>query len=165
MPRGRPVTDEQRARIRALHAQGKGRNQIAAELGMSAGSVTKVCAEMGLSFERTAVAAATEARVIDLKARRAALVDRGYRRVEHLYERLEAPMFRTLVRTEGGGEAPDSLGFVPTQAERDLAQAISTHLTSAAKLEAVDSDDGASDARSMLAKLGAALGIGSTDGV
>lgn len=160
MARGQPVTDADRARIRVLHAQGLGRNAIAREVGISPAAVTYACAAMNLTFARTAVAAANEARVVDLKARRLALVDRAYSRAEFLYRRLEAPKFKALTKDFGGGESAETLDFVPTQNERDLAQAITTHLGAAAKLELQDADQGVSDAKSLLADLGKALGIG-----
>src|SRR5690606_40817928 len=60
----RPVTDAERARVRELHAQNKGRNEIAEAIGRSAGTITNLAREMGLSFDRSATAAATEAKKI-----------------------------------------------------------------------------------------------------
>lgn len=68
-----PVSAEERARLRQLHAKGLGRNAIAAELGRSAGTVTKLAAEMGLSFDRAPTVAATAAAKADAAALRAAL--------------------------------------------------------------------------------------------
>jgi len=48
---------------------------------------------------------------------------------------------------------------VPSQAERDLTQAVSTALTAAAKLEAIDADGADGEAAAMLTALGKALGI------
>ncbi len=157
--RGRPVDAETRARIQQLHKAGRKRNEIARELSLSPSTVSKICGELGLNFDRSSTAAAVEAHQIDAKARRAALVARGYKRAETLYERLEAPSFSTLVKQFGGAEATLDLEFVPTPNERDIAQAISTHLTVVAKLEALDSDNGVSDEKSLLAALGAKLGV------
>jgi hypothetical protein len=52
-----PLTSAKRKRILALHAEGKGRNDIAREAGVSAASVSKIIAEAGLSFDRTATKA------------------------------------------------------------------------------------------------------------
>lgn len=67
------VTDRERERVRELHAQGLGRNQIAVELDRSAGTVTAIAKQLGLSFDRAKTAAATVAKVQDAKAIRAQL--------------------------------------------------------------------------------------------
>lgn len=68
-----PITDEQRQQVLRLHSNGEGRNQIAATVGISAGSVTKICHDAGLSFDRAATEQATKSRKADLAARRAEL--------------------------------------------------------------------------------------------
>lgn len=65
-----PMSDEERRRLRALHGKGLGRSAIAAEQGRSAGTVTKLAAELGLSFDR---APTTAAKVADAAAQRAQL--------------------------------------------------------------------------------------------
>lgn len=70
-----PLTDDDRERIRQLHADGLSRNAIAAELGRSAGVVTKVCKQLGLSFDRAATKAAVEAAQVDAKAKRTQLAN------------------------------------------------------------------------------------------
>lgn len=69
-----PITEAERRRIAELHAAGVSRNEIAVEVGRSTGAVSKVAAQLGLSFDRSAVQAATAARVVDAKAKRAALL-------------------------------------------------------------------------------------------
>lgn len=73
MPQPR-LTESELEQVRVLHAAGRGRNEIAAELGRSAAAITGAAGRLGLSFDRSATAAATAAVVIDAKARRAALV-------------------------------------------------------------------------------------------
>lgn len=151
---------------RELFDQGLGCNAIARELGVAPATISAWAKRENLSFDRAQVAAANDARVVDGRARRLGLIERGYRRAETLYARLEAPTFKTLVRTEVGVEKARELDFVPPQNERDLAHAISTHLAAAARLEALNGDASTDDAKSMLAQLGRALGIvrDSTDG-
>lgn len=68
-----PVTDAERQRVRELHAAGKGRNEIATELGRSGRTISEIAKGLGLSFSRAAeVRQATEIRTADLAARRAA---------------------------------------------------------------------------------------------
>lgn len=148
---------------RALYEEGKSCNAIARRLGVAPSTVSRWAKREGLSFARSQTAAANEAHAIDLKSRRQDIVQRLYRRAATNMDRLEAPTFKTLTRDFGGGESPDELNFVPTVNERELTGAIATGLAAAAKLEAIDADNGASDARSMLAELGRALGIGTVD--
>lgn len=75
-PVPKPITDDERQRVRDLHATGLGRNDIARELERSGASISKIASELGLSFARgPEVAAATEARVADAKAKRAELMN------------------------------------------------------------------------------------------
>ncbi len=162
MPRA--VTEADRAYIAKLHADGLGRNEIAAKAGFSAGTITAVCKRLGLNFDRTATATATAARQIDAKARRGAIADRLYARVEAQLARLEEQWYAfpvILDRGEGGGTYTDEheVRHPPAQDERAHAGAISTYLASAAKLEALDADRGETEAKSMLIELGKALGV------
>ncbi|MDI9885326.1 helix-turn-helix domain-containing protein [Streptomyces sp. HNM0645] len=70
-----PVTDETRADVRRLHAEGHGRNEIARRLVRSPRTISVLAAEMGLTFDRTATEEATRARVADLAEKRAILAD------------------------------------------------------------------------------------------
>ncbi len=56
------LTDDERARIAALCAEGKSRNEIAAEVGRSPDSISRVAAEIGHEFGQTNLARAHEAR-------------------------------------------------------------------------------------------------------
>lgn len=154
----RPLTDSDRARVHELHAQGKTRNQIAAEIGRSPSTVSKIARGLGLSFDRSATAAATTAKQRDNRARRVDLVARLYQRAEHTLDRLEADRYKFTATTVNGIETR-VLNHVPAQDERHLSSSISTNLATAAKLEAVDADGQAEVARSMLGKLADALGI------
>lgn len=154
----RPVTDEDRERVRELHAAGRGRNEIAREIGRPAGTVTRIARVLGLSFNRSATRAATQARKTDLAARRTALIDRAYTRAEHIYDRLEADKsgYKFTATTVNGIETR-TLDHVPGQEERALAVAAGSHLSHAAKLEAVDAGDGADAARSLVGQLATGL--------
>ncbi|MFF9199972.1 helix-turn-helix domain-containing protein [Streptomyces sp. NPDC014779] len=70
-----PVTDEERARIRELHAQGYGRNAIARELGRGTRTISVEAAAMNLSFDRSQTEEATRARMADLAEKRSILAD------------------------------------------------------------------------------------------
>ncbi|KJK40236.1 hypothetical protein UK15_07745 [Streptomyces variegatus] len=75
MGKARPVTDEDRQRVRELHADGKGRNEIAKILGRSGRTISDIASKLEppITFDRAAeVRTATEVRQADLAARRAA---------------------------------------------------------------------------------------------
>lgn len=73
MGTAKPVTDAERQRVRELHAEGKGRNEIAEILGRGGRTISTIAKDLGLSFSRAAeVRQATEIRQADLAARRAA---------------------------------------------------------------------------------------------
>ncbi|MGP4019968.1 helix-turn-helix domain-containing protein [Saccharopolyspora sp. 5N708] len=70
MTASRPVTEQERERVRELHAQGKTRNAIAKIMGRSPGTISTIARELGLAFDRSATAAASAAKAADNKARR-----------------------------------------------------------------------------------------------
>lgn len=154
-----PVTEEDRERLRQLHAQGLGRNAIARELKRSPRTISVLAEQLGLSFDRTMTAVATQARVIDAKARRAALIDRAYTRAERIFDRLEADVVDgyKFTSTTVNGIETKQLDHVPAPEERSLATAAGHYLTQAAKLEALDTTNGVDDAKSMLGALAAGL--------
>lgn len=157
----RPVTDEDRQAVRRLANQGLGRNAIARELNRSPRTISVIAEALNppVTFDRTMTAVATEARVIDAKARRAALIQRAYGRAERIYDRLEADEtsgYKFTATTVNGIETK-SLDHVPGPEERSLATAAGQYLTQAAKLEALDTNNGVDGAKSMLGELAAGL--------
>lgn len=158
MPAARPLTDDDRAQVRALHKAGKNRNQIAQEIGRSGATVTKLARELGITFDRSKTATATHARQVDNRARRADLVARLYGRAEQILDRLDAERYTFTATTINGIEST-GLDHVPAPDEKALASALSTHLTAAAKLEQVDAGKGSDSVRSMLGGLAVALGV------
>ena len=138
--------------MRELHTAGLSRNDIAREIGRSPSTVSKIARELGIHFDRAATAAATMAKQRDNRARRADLVARLYTRAETILDRLEAPVYDYTATTVRGIETA-TLDHVPAPDEKALAGAISAHLAAAARLEAIDADQGAGEARSMLAEL------------
>ncbi|UFS59486.1 hypothetical protein [Subtercola endophyticus] len=144
--------------MKRLFGEGLGRNQIAAAVGVSAGTVTKLCVDMGLSFDRSATKAATSARVTDLKARKLAIVERLYARSEKILDRLEADTYTYRMPTEFGSELVHD-DDPPADAERNLSSSISTYLVSAQKIESQFADPGLAKVRSMMEKMAEALGL------
>ncbi|MGW3305896.1 GcrA family cell cycle regulator [Streptomyces sp. NPDC001073] len=66
----RTFSDEDEERLRQLHADGVSRNEIARQMDWSVATITNHATRLGLSFDRSATRAATEARQVDLTARR-----------------------------------------------------------------------------------------------
>lgn len=163
MPRNQ-VTNADRDRVRELHAEGKSRNDIARVTGRSASTVTVIARELGLSFDRSKTAAATQARQIDNRARRTEITSRLYGRAEQVLARLESAGYKFTTTTVHGIETK-TLDHVPAPDEKALASALSTHLAAAARLEAIDAEKGSEGAKSMLTGLAVALGIATTTAV
>lgn len=152
----RPVTDETRAQVRQLHDEGHGRNEIARRLDRSPRTVSVLCEEMGLDFDRTATAVATEARKVDARARRMALVDRFYEQAHRQLDRLERDE-HVVKETSFGKVLTFTIDEPTAQDVRSLMQAAASASTQAAKLEALDNDTGIESAQSMLGSLAAGL--------
>jgi hypothetical protein len=82
-----PVSDAEIGEIRRLHADGRSANAIGRELGRSATTITRVCKRLGLSFDRSQVAEANQARAVDFAARRAVIQQRYLDIAEELQQR------------------------------------------------------------------------------
>nr|WSX48880.1 helix-turn-helix domain-containing protein [Streptomyces sp. NBC_00974] len=152
----RPVTDHDRAEVRRLHAEGLGRNAIAKAIGRGSRTVSVIAEAEGLDFDRTRTAVATQARVIDTRARRVALTERYYAQAEKILDRLERDE-HNLTEVSFGKPVRYKVADLPGQELRALMQASTAAATQAAKLEALDSDNGVGDAKSMLGQLAAGL--------
>lgn len=153
----RPVTDDERAEIRRLHAAGVGRNEIARRIGRGSRTVSEYCQKHGLTFDRTKTAAATEAKMIDAKARRAAIAARLYGLAEADLAYLEGAEKYELIEVSSGQAVQYTPKRLPAQDRRALVQSVNTALASAARLEALDTNNGVDDAKSMLGQLASGL--------
>ncbi len=88
----RPVTEDDYTQVRELHSQGLGRNDIARALDRSGQVISRLAKEQGLTFTRgPEVAAATEARQVDLAARRTKLAEQLQDDAERLRAQLWVP--------------------------------------------------------------------------
>jgi transposase-like protein len=68
-----PLSDAKRQQVIDLAKTGRGRNEIAREVGVSGRTVSVIADKEGLSFDRSQTVQATEARKVDAKARRTTL--------------------------------------------------------------------------------------------
>lgn len=83
------ISDQQREQVIQLHGEGKKRNEIARETGISPGSVTNICKAAGLTFDRSMTKKATEARQIDMAELRSELTTSTLRVADKLRARIE----------------------------------------------------------------------------
>jgi hypothetical protein len=83
-----PLNEAEIQRIRELHAQGKGRNEIGRIIGRSQRTISVYAARMHLEFDRTMTEAATRARKADLEERRVILAEALQGDAERLTEQL-----------------------------------------------------------------------------
>src|SRR5690606_18819922 len=159
-PRGRPVTEHDYQQVKALHAKGLGRNEIARQLGRSGKTVSLIAAELGLSFERQAPLAAVEARKADARARRAALALALLEDAERMRQQLFAP---ALVYNFGGRDNTFEQATIPEpdfRGKRDLMNAIGIAVERSIRLDEYDRDaQGVEAAKSMLGALATGLGM------
>lgn len=155
----RPViTDAMRARVTELHAAGRGRNDIAKELGIAAATVTKIAQELGLDFSRAQTAIAVKARSVDLADMRLRLAEKMTLAADELLDSRDKPY---LVYAFGGKENDyneHTLDRPPVETVRTIVQTAGIAFDKATKFLET-SDEGEKDAKSLLRDLGAALGI------
>lgn len=153
-----PISEEDKRRVRDLHAAGESRNAIAEAIGRSGATVSKIAKELELSFDRTKVKAATEAKVADARARRAALM------LDLLADaqRLRAQLWVPHTYVDHGGKdflRAEWTQPEPTSADKlKLMQATATAASTSMKLEEHDTGSGGVEgAKSMLGALAAGL--------
>ncbi|MFF9262008.1 helix-turn-helix domain-containing protein [Streptomyces longwoodensis] len=154
---GRPIDDKDRAAVKRLHTAGKSRNDIARAIKRSPSTVSKIAAELGLSFDRAAqVEAATNVRKADLAERRAAFAER----LQDIAEREAAKMHAPTLYWEWGGKDhtyAQKLADEPIPADRRaIMSTIATAVDRSLKL-VPPKDDGAAQSRSVIGELMAGL--------
>lgn len=155
----RPVTEDDFQAVRRLAKQGLGRNAIARELKRSPRTISEIAAKLDppVTFDRTMTAVATQARVIDAKARRAALMDRYYEQAHKALDRLDQDEHE-ITEVSIGKVVRYRADVLPTQDVRNLVQASAAAANQAAKLEAMDAGSGHEEDRGILAGIAQALG-------
>lgn len=149
----RPLTRHDSDRVRQLHAAGLARNDIAREIGRSPSTVTKLARELGLAFDRTATAAATHAKVLDAKAKRAALMNDYLDDAQRLRQQLWEPHE---YRDHGGKDFVEARWTQPEPTAADklkLMQASTTAAHSSLRLDLHDGDASIEQVGSLLGGL------------
>jgi hypothetical protein len=153
VPRPRPRSQEDYDAVRRLHAEGKGRNEIATRMGRSTRFVSVLAAELGLSFDRTATEAATAARMADLAEKRAILAEALTDDALYLTEQLWQP---TVVYNFGGKDntyASRKVDEPPADAKRALMTAAGQAIDRSLRLAPPKDDDRSGEVGSLLTSL------------
>lgn len=147
------VTDEERAEIRRLHAEGHGRNEIARRLNRGMRTISIQAAAMGLTFDRAQTEEATRARMADLAEKRTilaeALMDDALRLSEQVWQPAVVYNFGGKDNTYEEQRVPEP----PPADKRQLMAAATTAAAQSLRLVPPAADSGAQEARSMVGKL------------
>ncbi|MGW3154015.1 GcrA family cell cycle regulator [Streptomyces sp. NPDC001089] len=153
----RTFSDEDEDRLRQLHADGVSRNEIARQMGWSAGAITNHAQRLGLAFDREDVRVAVEARQVELKDRRQRIQEQLLDLAERTIDRARSEYTLTGVKQDGEF-VHEVLREPPAKETKDLTLAASSALTSALKLAQVDAgDEGRESARGLLQSLSDAM--------
>ncbi|MEU2759380.1 helix-turn-helix domain-containing protein [Streptomyces sp. NPDC007094] len=156
----RPITDDDRRRVRELHAAGKSRNAIAREIRRSSSTVSKIAANLDppLSFDRAEqVETATRVRTADLAARRAALALDLQADAEQLRAQLWAPTVHGEFAGKEGHWQKVDLPQPRFPDQRVIVAAVQTAVGTSLRLAPAEGGGNAEEVRSMLGALGEAL--------
>jgi hypothetical protein len=154
---GSPFTEEEQERLRQLHADGLSRNAIAEAMGRPKVTISRWAERLGLSFDREAVRAATDARQVDLKDRRQRIQERLLDLADLQITRAQNP-YRLTGFDHLGQFVAQIVDQPPAKETKDLTLAASSALTSALKLAQVDAgDEGRENARGLLQSLSDAM--------
>lgn len=146
-----PLTEAELEEIKQLHAEGKGRNEIAEAIGRSPSTVTKACKKLELSFDESQTVEATAARVAKMKAQRVDLAEKLLEDVLKMRERLWAP--HTYYERGPDALVPVTLPLPPLRDARDGYSALQIALKGHLDLVSESTDTGIEGKRSVLANL------------
>lgn len=140
--------------FRELHAQGLGRNAISRKMGITACVVSRTAQHLGLDFDRSKIAAATQARLADLAERRSILAVNLTEVAEKALADMDQP---TLVYAFGGKDNnfnSELLDKAPASERRALMGTAGMAIDRSLKLAPMESGGGSEEeAKSMLGNL------------
>jgi hypothetical protein len=157
---GSTIQGDERAQIIAWIREGVTRNDIVRRCGRSPSTISGIAKAEGLEFaKRTMVKAATEARQIDLRSRRAEMMETLLDDAMRLRGQIWEPT--TLHAFGGKNNTHNSIDLVePVFADKlKLMQATVAAVGRHLDLANHDADAQADTAKSLLAKFGRALGV------
>lgn len=160
MARGsQPIPQETRDLVVSMIRNGHGRNAVARVAGISAGSVTNIANDEGLSFDRKATEQATKNRKVELAEKRSLLEAQLLEDAAQLRRQLFAET--TYHQAVGGAEPRVMRWTLPRPVPADqykIVQAATLAITQSQRIADSAADQGTEAAKSMLAQLGEALG-------
>ncbi|MFD3929698.1 helix-turn-helix domain-containing protein [Streptomyces sp. NPDC058614] len=149
----RPVTPEDRDEIILLHAQGKGRNEIARLVDRAQRTVSVICAEEGLVFDVSMTEEATRHRVAQLAALRAdTAIDLhldALRLTQQMWEPAKIFSFGGKDNTYNDKDVAEP----PSGDKKNLMAAAGIALEKSLRLVPPADNNGTDDARSMVGQL------------
>lgn len=157
----RPWEPTETDTLRALHGDGLSLNAIAKRMSRSKDVVSRRAADLGLNWDRTRTAVATQAVILDAKARRAALQMNLLEDAERLRRELWLPVEYI---DHGGKDFFEVRWTTPKPNYQDrlrIIQAVGVALDKSLRLADFDST-GADEVRSLLGGIAARLGIDDT---
>lgn len=125
-----PVTPDELISLRRLHAEGKGRNEIARLMDRGLRTISVHAAKMNLSFDRTATEEATRARKADLDEKRVILADSFTDDALRLSEQVWEP---TTIYNFGGKDNTYAYEDVPEPPAADKRQLMAAATSAAAQ--------------------------------
>lgn len=149
----RPVTPEDRDEIILLHAQGKGRNEIARLVDRAQRTVSVICAEEGLAFDVSMTEEATRHRVAQLAALRADTAVDLHLDALKLTQQMWEP---ATIYNFGGKDNTyrwENVAEPPSGDKKNLMAAAGIALEKSLKLVPPADDSGVEDAQSVLGAL------------
>jgi hypothetical protein len=156
MPRG-VMSEEKWPELQRLHALGMGRNEISREMGIEASCISRTAAHLDLTFDRSKILAAAEARAADIAERQSLIAERFMDVAEDSLERLYR---ETTVFSFGGkdNEYNDhTFPEAPIAERQKLVLAAAIAVDKVLKLVPPQEASGLDSAKSMLGSLGEAL--------
>ncbi|MFI1371335.1 helix-turn-helix domain-containing protein [Streptomyces longwoodensis] len=142
MPKGAavPFSEDEIAELQRLHAEGKGRNEIARALGRSLRGVSIHAGRLGLTFDRSMTEAATRARKADLEERRVILAEALQADAEQLTEQLWQPSVVFNIGGKDNEYTEHELPEPPADAKKALMSAAALAIDKSLKLCPPDTD-------------------------
>ncbi|WP_069766048.1 hypothetical protein [Streptomyces sp. LUP47B] len=152
-----PLPEEFHDRIRELHDLGYGRNRIAREIDKPPVMVSRTAEFLGLTFDRSKIQAATEARLADMAERRSILAEDLLSDAERLRRQLWE---ETTVYSFGGKEnsyEEHVFDEAPASEKRALMSTAAMAVDRSLKLVPAVEASNLDSAKSMLGSLGEAL--------
>jgi len=146
-----PLTEAELEQIKQLHAEGKGRNEIAEAIGRAAATITAAAKKLGLSFDESQTVEATAARVAKMKSQRMDLAEQLLEDVLKMRERLWSP--HNYYERGPDSLVPVTLPLPPLRDTRDGYAALQIALKGHLELVSESTDNGIDGKRSVLANL------------